>query len=214
MSLTDELGVAAINRDDLMTLLASYFPFVQWHGANSIIYCTDAGEVAVTLTYSGNRIVNVEADPSLSEETREMLRDDIAALTDAHETVVWRDVFFNILPVDGYWRYRDEWQIVPAPPQAPRPDVVIADHPFIVELRLPSYPSRTMLDATIRMRRAWELQLILNLALRGPIKRFSARGPDHTWAYVPDSHGKVSAEWVQPGYSSRTGSTNPAISLR
>src|SRR6476659_4138693 len=125
MSLADELVIAAVNRDDLMTLIASYFSWVQWQGVSALIYRRETGEVAVTLTYRGNRLVDVEAGPGLSDETRERLRDDVAALTTAHETIVWRDVFFNILPVDGYWRYRDEWQIVPPPPQAPRPDVAI-----------------------------------------------------------------------------------------
>lgn len=200
MSLADELAIAAVNRDGLITLIASYFSWVQWHGENAISYRTETGEVAVTLTYRGNRLVDVEAGPGLSDETRERLRDDVADLTTARETVVWRDVYFSIFPVDGYWRYRDEWQLVPAPPQAPRPDVVIADHPFIVELRIPSYPGRGMLDATIRWRRAWELQLMLNLVLRGPIKRFSARGPDHTWALVRHGDSGVRAEWLQPGY--------------
>ena len=109
-------------------------------------------------------------------------------------------MFFNIFPVDGYWRYRDEWQIIPAPSQAPRPDVVIADHPFIVELHVPSHPGRVVLDAAIRGRRAWELQLILNLTLRGGIKRFSARAPEHTWAYVRYDDTSTTVAWVQPGY--------------
>jgi hypothetical protein len=199
MSLADELAIEAINHDELVTLLASSFPLGEWHGENTVVYRAETGEVAITLTYRGSRLIGVGAGPGLTDETRAKLREDVAALAGPRETVVWRDVFFNILPVDGYWRYRDEWQIVPAPPQAPRPDVVIADHPFIVELRVPLH-GRGMLDATIRGRRAWELQLILNLVLRGRIKRFSARGPDHTWAYVRDRDGVLKAEWVQPGY--------------
>jgi hypothetical protein len=181
-------------------LLASSFPLGEWHGENTVVYRAQTGEVAVTLTYRGSCLVDVHGGPGLSDETREKLRDDVAALAAAHETVIWRDVFFNIFPVDGYWRYRDEWQIVPAPPQAPRPDVLIADHPFIVELRVPWHPDRAMLAGAILGRRAWELQLILNLVLRGRIKRFSARASDHTWAYVRDRDGELRAEWVQPGY--------------
>jgi hypothetical protein len=57
-----------------------------------------------------------------------------------------------------------------------------------------------LLDAAIRGRRAWELQLILNVVLRGQIKRFGARAPEHTWAYVEDADGALRADWVQPGY--------------
>lgn len=201
MSLADELAITAINQDELVTLLASSFRFGEWHGDKTVVYRAESGEVALELTYRGSRLVDVDSGPGLSDETREKLREDVAALATARDTVIWRDVFFNVLPVDGYWRYRDEWQIVPAPSQAPRPDVLIADHPFIVELRVPWHPGRAMLSGTIQGRRAWEVQLILNLVLRGLIKRFSARAPDHTWAYVRDGDGRLRTEWVQPGYS-------------
>jgi hypothetical protein len=108
-------------------------------------------------------------------------------------------VFFSILPVDGCWRYRDDWQIVPSLPQAPRPDVLMGDHPFVVELVVPWHSGRAMLTAAIQGRRAWEVQLILNLVLRGHIKRFTARTPDHTWALLWGGDGPR-VEWVQPGY--------------
>jgi hypothetical protein len=200
MSLTDELAIANVDHDELVTLLAASFPLGEWHGDDTVVYRAQGGEIAVTLRYRGSRLVDVESGPGLSVETREKLRNDVATLAAAHEMVVRRDVFFNVLPVDGYWRYRDQWQIVPAPPNAPRPPVVIADYPFIVELRVPRHPGSAMLDAAIRERRAWELQLILNVVLRGQIKRFGARAPEHTWAHVEDTDGALRARWVQPGY--------------
>ena len=200
MSLADELAITTVDHDGLVTLLATSFPLGEWHGEDTVVYRAQTGEIAVTLRYRKSRLVDVESGPGLSDETREKLREDVATLAAAHETVVWRDVFFNVLPVDGYWRYRDQWQIVPAPPQAPRPPVVIADHPFIVELRVPRHPDHPTLDLAIRGRRAWELQLILNVVLRGQIRRFGARAPERTWAYVEDADGAVRTDWVQPGY--------------
>jgi hypothetical protein len=200
MSLAEELAIAEVNHDELVTLLASSFPFGEWHGENTVVYRAETGEVGLKLTYRGSRLVDVDGGPGLSDEARQKLREEVATLAAPHDTVVWRDVFFNLFPVDGYWRYRDEWQIVPAPPQAPRLDVLLADHPFVVELRVPWYPGRAMLSAAIQGRRAWELQLILNLVLRGRIKRFSARAPDGTWALRWDGDDTPRAEWVQPGY--------------
>ena len=202
MSLADELAIATVDHDDLVTLLAASFPLGEWHGEDTVVYRAQTGEIAVTLRYRRSRLIDVESGPGLSDETREKLREDVATLATAHETVVWRDVFFNVVAVDGYWRYRDQWQIVPAPPQAPRSHFVIADHPFIVELRVPRHPGRggTLLDAAIRERRAWELQLILNVVLRGQIRRFGARAPERTWAYVEDADGALRTDWVRPGY--------------
>ena len=200
MSLADELAIFTVNQDELVTLLASSFPLGEWHGGNTVVYRAAYGEVAATLTYREGRLDDLEAGPGLSKRNRERLRDDIAALAVAHETVVCAEVFFGILPVNGTWRYRDEWQIVPTPPLAPRPNVVIADHPFIIELRVPSYSGRGMLDATISQRRAWELQLMLNLVLRGHIKRFGVRAANQVWATVWDNDDPVTTKWVQPGY--------------
>lgn len=200
MSLADELGIATVDHDGLVTLLAASFPLGEWDGEDTVIYRAQTGEIAVTLRYRKSRLVDAESGPGLSDEIRRKLREDVSTLAAAHETLVWRDVFFNVLPVDGYWRYRDQWQIVPAPPQAPRPHVVIADHPFIVEFRVPRHPGGGMLDAAICARRSWELQLILNVVLKGQIKRFGPRAPEHTWAYVEDADGALRTDWVQPGY--------------
>jgi hypothetical protein len=198
--LSEELAVGAVNDDELVTLLASSFPRGEWHGGYTTVYRSETGDVAITVTYRRNRIVRIEGGPGLTDEARVKLRDVVATLAAPHATIVWRDVFFGHIPVDGFWRHRDEWQIVPAPPQAPRSDVLIAEHPFIVELRVPWFPRGGTLDAVIRGRRAWELQLILNLVLRGRITRFSVRAPDHTWAYVREGDSGFRSEWVQPGY--------------
>jgi hypothetical protein len=202
MSLANELPIADINHDDLVALLASSLPIAQWRYVKNTVVCSsEAGEAVVTLTYEEGRLLDVEAGPGLSYETRKRLRDDAAALALPHETVVWRDVFFSILPVDGYWRYREDWQIVPIPPQAPRANGVMLDNPLIVELRVPSYPGQGMLNAVIHGRRAWELQLMLNLVLHGPVKWFGRRAFGKTWAHVQQGDGGHMAELVQPGYS-------------
>ena len=74
--------------------------------------------------------------------------------------------------------------------------------PLHRRLRVPRHPGRggTLLDAAIRERRAWELQLILNVVLRGQIRRFGARAPERTWAYVEDADGALRTDWVRPGY--------------
>jgi hypothetical protein len=38
------------------------------------------------------------------------------------------------------------------------------------------------------------------VVFRGQIKRFGARAPEHTWAYVKDADGASRTDWVQPGY--------------
>lgn len=88
--------------------------------------------------------------------------------------MIWREVFFSALPVDAYWKYQEQWQIMPAPPEAPRPIALIGEHPFILELRLEKHPEMTIYFRH-RAKRLRELQLILALVLRGRITRFTER---------------------------------------
>jgi hypothetical protein len=46
---------------------------------------------------------------------------------------VCRWTMFSTRPVEGQWRYRNQFQIVPAPAAAPRPDMLVAEHSFIVD---------------------------------------------------------------------------------
>src|SRR5215210_494565 len=101
MSLADELRITTVNHDELVTLLASFFPFGEWHGDDTVVYRAGTGEMAVTLTYRGSRLVDVSEGPGLSEHTREKLRDDVATLAAPHEAVVWRDAFFTLF--HRYW---------------------------------------------------------------------------------------------------------------
>jgi hypothetical protein len=194
-SLADELAINEVDHDELVTLLSFSFPSGQWRGGNSVTYRAEDGTIGLTLTYRGSRLTDVKRGPGLTDEMLTTLRERIASLADEGESVVWRDVFFNVLPVAGYWRYRDDWQIVPAPSQAPRPEFLLGDHPFIAEIRVPRHGDDGPLRAVSQQRRAWEVQLILNLVLRHRVSRFTMRATDHTWAYVDGE-----TKYVQPGY--------------
>jgi hypothetical protein len=122
----------------------------------------------------------------------------VRTLISADEPVLWRQVWFSALPLTGYWRYRDEWQIVPMPEDALRPQFVMADHPFLIELR----GVRTgdpLIDGDRARRRLWELQLILSLALRVSIST-NDRSPRHAWVLVEDLKGGLRPEYRQRGY--------------
>jgi hypothetical protein len=47
---------------------------------------------------------------------------------------VRRAIYFAAAPVVGSWRYHNRFQIVPPPPQAPRPPAEMGDHPLILEV--------------------------------------------------------------------------------
>lgn len=199
-SLADELAISDVEHDALVTTLAFFFAQGEWQSGRTITYRTEDGQVGATLVYGRDGdLADVERGPGLTDEMLNELRERLV-LASHSETVVWRDVFFNVRPVEGFWRNRDDWQIVPAPPQAPRPDLLLGDHPFIVEIRLPRYPDQAMLTATTQDRRAWELLLILNLVALGRVSRIGPRHHGHVWAFVGDEL-PPDTRYVQPGYS-------------
>ena len=77
MSLADELAIATVDHDDLVTLLAASFPLGEWHGEDTVVYRAQTGEIAVTLRYRRSRLIDVESGPGLSDETREKLREEL-----------------------------------------------------------------------------------------------------------------------------------------
>lgn len=202
-ALGELLRIGEIDHDDLISTLSSIFPRGRTDGDRKVHYQTQEEETAVTLEYAkkGN-LIKATPGPALTEDVVTKLSVAVEQALTLGEPVVWREVFFSALPVDAWWRYQDEWQITPAPPEAPRPPAVIGEHPFILELRVEKHPDM-MIYFRHRAKRLRELQLILAIALRGRITRFTERSVSQfDWKYIhPVLDG---AEWrsdcLQNGY--------------
>jgi len=195
-SLAAEIDLEALDHDELVTTLSSLFTQGEWRGDNEVIYREPDKDPGLTLVYRKSRLVDVRRGPALNDALLAELQRRLANLQrDDGATIVWRDVLFSDLPLtEGYWRYGDDWQIVPAPPAAPRAAFAIAQHPFVIEIRLRRHGDDLRLQAQARACRAWELHLILSLVLRGRIHRYGERA-HHLWALVGDR-----AEYVQTGF--------------
>lgn len=85
----------------------------------------------------------------------------------SHEIKIGRDILFSShIPLYGYFRYRDIFQILPVPPQAPQPEFIAAGpHPILLE-----FAFRKSSNSGINIYRskkisyeiAWTLNLLLN----------------------------------------------------
>lgn len=97
--------------------------------------------------------------------------------------MVCRLPVFAHLPTEGYWRYKDELVIRRAPNQAPRPIVLMAPHPLILEIAFMGagdWPIREM-----RARREpRRLALLLSLLIRGLKLPYAVHR--NTWAVELD----------------------------
>ncbi len=121
----------------------------------------------------------------------------LRALLEDHGHRVYRDVLFSSRPLTASWRYLDQFQIGPAPDNAPRPNVVLAEHPFIVDVIFADGPSEGIRRLRCQ-RRVAELRLLLNLILRSRIMVSSNRIRSH-WVWEP--MGSIPrVRWAQEGY--------------
>jgi hypothetical protein len=168
------------------------------------------GHVMSARTSSTGR-VTYEAGEGLCDEALDVLR---VGIEEAASPVweVWRDPLFSIDQVNGYWRRGDDWQIVPAPPGAPRPGFTHADHPFILEYKVRSSSNFTV-ALSRRMRRLWELHLLLSLLLRRGVTREHPE-VQHHWVILPEASVEgFHTVYANTGYIVGEGFVNKGPSL-
>jgi hypothetical protein len=110
---------------------------------------------------------------------------------------VGRNYSFSSFRVTGYWHGSNSgvW-ILPPPDRAPRAEIEMADHPFI--LGFPVIASDVWRITNYRWMRAHrDLTLLLNILLAGRTS-FSPKRTEHFWARVPSSNNDFGEiKWVE-----------------
>lgn len=113
-------------------------------------------------------VMRCEPGPELTDEIVAMLHECTEAAFESDTGFeVRRTIMFSVPEVKGFWRHDDEWQILPAPPNAPQPGFQLGEHPLILEYRV----RRSTNDAIAIMRSRrhyWELCLLFIHALFPP----------------------------------------------
>ena len=152
----EELGAG-----ELEDVLGRHFGGSAQLSATEVVYPNAGGNFSLRITYDGPRIVAIHAGPQLTEN-------DVAAIAQKIETdvltsgeCVAQAIFFAPKPVTGFFRYKDRFQIVPAPDNAPRPPFVMAAHPLVIQFRFRHSPDGLVRHVR-RMRGARELALLLS----------------------------------------------------
>jgi hypothetical protein len=196
--MTEGLHIGEVDDDELSVVLTSVLPRGAQFRVDEVEYRTMADEWALSLQYREGKIVSAVAGPAMTSEVEEQVRAAIErVLLTPTASKVCRWTLFSGRPVEGYWRYRDQFQIVPPPPEAPRPAELMAEHPFILDFAFDD-----SVDFTIRnhrcARRASDLTLVLNLLLRQNISSPSNRGRKH-WVWAPQGSAPPTV-WAQEGY--------------
>ena len=198
--MTEALHIGEVDDGELQLVLSSVLPRGAQFRPDEVEYRTMADDWALSLQYREGKIVRAVAGPAMTSELEDEVRRAVERiLLIPTRSLVCRWTLFSGRPVEGYWRYRDQFQIVPAPPEAPRPTELMAEHPFILD-----FVFDDCVDFRIRnhryIRRASDLKLVLNLLLRPRITSSSSRSRKH-WVSIWAPEESVPAiVWASEGY--------------
>jgi hypothetical protein len=178
---------------------------MQTPGANTVVYRRN-GQDALIFAFKGDGgYAGVHFGPGLDDSDLSQLT---AAFTAPRPRHVMSVVFFSTVPTTGWWCYRDRFQILAMPPEAPRPPhVFVGVHPELLEV---AYDG-SKIDALDEFRgavTAREVNRLLSALLRGTEDRLG-QFPRQDWvvlAEADDDHAQHRrSHFGQLGYTWRRG---------
>ena len=157
---------------------------------NEVIYFdSDAKNYGIRIRYEDDEIVSISGGLGLSNDKLDFVLNQIhSALLAEQGKAVGGNVLFNYYPTNGFFRYDDIFQIRPVPPEDPRPEGAVPDHPCVLEVSFKNSP-----NSIIRNLRGGdkitELGLLLHTLLEGAIKLKPGTISFH-WVLLPKECSK------------------------
>ena len=150
----------------------------------------------VSLTFREKKIVVIEPGEAFDAAEWMKISKEIEGSILAGPLQVGRDYSFNSFRVTDSWRGNHSGvQILPPPDHAPRANVEMADHPFILEFPIKATDCWRVTNHR-RMREHRKLTFLLNVLLAGHTSLQSTRSA-HFWASVPLDDGRHEIKWVK-----------------
>lgn len=197
-SLFNEFAADRLDHRALQNIIQRHFPSGSQPGVREVVYPGD-GEPAIKLLFSKNdTLVGIEAGPGLSAALEATLTTALAEALVETGPRVFRSVRFADYKLTGTWRYKDQFQILPIPAQAPQLNCMIGDHPFLLEVKV-----RCSKDWCVTSQRATDATRTAELLLAGlvnnSIHALTARSLYGYWVRPPGNDYKATA-YLQPYY--------------
>jgi hypothetical protein len=192
------LHIGEIDDDELIIILESKLPRSAQFRPGEVEYRTMSDDSVLTLKYQDGKIVDAEAWRAMTTDLEREICTEVDAALSQGDAAICRWTMFSGRPVEGTWRYRDDFQIVPAPLEAPRPGHLWgAEHPFLVD-----FVFKNSTDQRIQRlryaRKAADLLLVLNLLLNTRITAPTNRARKH-WVWAPQGSAILTI-WASEGY--------------
>ena len=160
-NLYDSLEAGSVEQEELEHVLLNFFSGASAISPTEIVYPGEETTHALRLVYKKNDLVGILSGPGLKDDQLEQVRARIRAdLIESQASRIGRAVLFALKPVEGCFRYKDIFQIMSIPNEAPRPNEGYAAHPFILEFRFPVSRNASVRHLR-RMLREREFELLL-----------------------------------------------------
>lgn len=184
----DDLLTPDVPDAELMRVLFTHYRSYHSTDGDSLEYGGEGDSFALRLAFKKHRISTIQAGPSLDERDLATIRHRVEyEIRRSSGIKVATRVLFAPSLVQGYFRCDEDFQICPAPPDAPRPSFLFAqDHPFLLHFKY-SGSVDPGIDELRQSSRARELELMLVGLLGIPIHHQSTFVRHH-WVRPLGSH--------------------------
>jgi len=135
---------------------------------------------------------------TLDKTTKRALSDHIKrTLLENQKEIVGQSLCFSEHDVvRGFYRYKDVFQILPIPDDAPHAPMIVASHPFVVQFKYSCCPDQSI-NGYRRAEKTARLARILNAVCRNAISA-PPRYTQHFWGITKDKG--LSSQLIQQGY--------------
>jgi hypothetical protein len=201
--LYSKLFADRVDPEELLEILSSHFSRAEADLQGGWFF-PSREESRLHVRLKGDQVQDIAPGGAFDSEEAETLRVEIErSLVEAQADVIHTTVAFAYAPVDGYFRDpRDAFQILPAPPQAPRPPHFVGHHPFLLQHRF-AKSANDLISLHRGQRESTQWVWCLNALLEHKVFTYGPRSRQ-LWAITPDwgtDDLEFDTKWAQEFYA-------------
>lgn len=197
------LRVADVDQSEIEQLLLAHFNRSTGVSPREIHYLrAQQDDVTLIVRYdSDGELSSLEPGPALQHDDVVQLEEKVNRfLLKTSAESVGQIVIFAHVPTTGHFRYKDRFQLLPMPAEAPRPRFVLGDHPLLVQFAVPE--SEDLQTSLIRRSRIGREIELLCVALTTSIWGSISSVLRHHWVMTGgDDQQDLHSEFLQEGYT-------------
>ncbi len=157
--------------------------------------------IALIARYDSNgELSSLDPGPALQDNDVIQLEEKVNRfLLKSSAENIGQIVLFAHVPTTGHFRYKDRFQILPLPAEAPRPPFLLGDHPLLLQFAV-SESEDFQTNSIRRSRIGREIELLC-VALTTTIWRSISSVVRHHWVVTSsDDPQNLKSEFLQEGY--------------